>query len=100
MSSTPTSDHAHELPGPATYLKLAVILGIFTIIETTTYYIHIAQLIITLTLLVCMTCKFVLVVGYYMHLKFESRILVAVFTAGLTVALGGMLTMIALNHNF
>jgi cytochrome c oxidase subunit 4 len=100
MSSTSATHHAHELPGPATYLKLAVILGIFTIIETSTYYIHVAQLIITLTLIICMTCKFVLVVGYYMHLKFESRVLVAVFSAGIMVALGGMLTMIALNHNF
>jgi cytochrome c oxidase subunit 4 len=100
MSSTPVSNHAHELPGPATYLKLAVILGVFTIIETATYYIHISELVITLTLLVLMTVKFVLVVGYYMHLKFESRLLVGVFSAGLLVALGGMLTLIALNHNF
>ena len=100
MSSTPVSNHAHELPGPATYLKLAVILGIFTIIETATYYIHVSTLLITLVLLFFMTCKFVLVVGYYMHLKFESRLLVGVFSAGMMVATAAMLAMIAMNHNF
>ena len=100
MSSAPVSHHPHELPNPATYVKLAVILGIFTIIETATYYIHISELVITLVLLFFMTCKFVLVVGYYMHLKFESKILVAVFSVGMMVALAAMLAMIALNHNF
>lgn len=100
MSSQPVSHHAHELPGPATYLKLAVILGIFTIIETATYYIHISELIITLALLVFMTCKFVIVVGYYMHLKFEHSLLPAVFAVGIATSLSGMLAMIAMAHNF
>jgi cytochrome c oxidase subunit 4 len=100
MSSQPVSHHAHELPDPATYLKLAVILGIFTIVETATYYIHISEFIITIALLIFMTCKFVIVVGYYMHLKFENRLLPAIFTVGICVSLAGMLAMIAMNHNF
>jgi len=100
MSSQPVSHHAHELPGPATYLKLAVILGIFTIIETATYYIHISEFIITIALLFFMACKFVLVVGYYMHLKFESRLLSAIFTGGLMTSLAGMIALIAIYHNF
>lgn len=100
MSSQPVSQHAHELPDPAKYVKLAVILGIFTIVETATYYIHISEFIITIALLVFMVCKFVIVVGYYMHLKFENRLLPAIFTVGILTSVGGMLAMIAMNHNF
>jgi cytochrome c oxidase subunit 4 len=100
MSSAPVSHHAHELPSPSTYIKLAVVLGIFTIVETATYYIHISELIITLALVVFMTCKFVIVVGYYMHLKFESRLLLGIFAGGMAVALAIMLAMIAINANF
>ncbi|HVX29895.1 MAG TPA: cytochrome C oxidase subunit IV family protein [Nitrolancea sp.] len=100
MSSQPVSHHAHELPGPRTYLIIAVILAIFTVVETATYYINISEYIITIALLIFMTCKFVLVVGYYMHLKFEKRLLPAVFTVGILTSLGGMLAMIAMYHNF
>jgi cytochrome c oxidase subunit 4 len=100
MSAQPVSHHAHELPGPATYLKLAVVLGIFTVVETATYYIHISELIITLALIVFMTCKFVIVVGYYMHLKYEHTLLTAVFAFGMAVALSIMLAMIAIYTNF
>jgi cytochrome c oxidase subunit 4 len=100
MSSQPVSHHAHALPGPALYLKLAVILGIFTIVETATYYIHINETIITLALLIFMVCKFVIVVGYYMHLKFDHSLLLAVFGFGMAVALSVMLVMIAIYGNY
>ena len=57
MSSAPVSHDVHAGPGPATYIKIAIILGIFTIIETATYYIHISEVVITLALLVFMTCS-------------------------------------------
>jgi cytochrome c oxidase subunit IV len=47
-----------------------------------------------------MTCKFVIVVGYYMHLKFESRLLLGIFAGGMAVALAIILAMIAINANF
>jgi hypothetical protein len=100
MSAQPASQHAHELPSPSLYLKLAVILGIFTIVETATYYIHISEIIITLALIIFMTCKFVIVVGYDMHLKFEHSLLVAVFAFGMAVALSIMLAMIAIYTNY
>lgn len=90
----------HPYPGPATYVKLAVFLAIFTIIEVATYYVHGPVLAITLVLVALMGTKFVLVVGYYMHLKFDARLLAFVFGAGLGVGLYIMLAMIALYGNF
>ena len=75
MSSESGSEVVHAYPEPSTYIKLAVFLAIFTIIEVATYYIDAPVLLITLVLLVLMAVKFVLVVGYYMHLKFDSRLL-------------------------
>ncbi|MGA7672026.1 MAG: cytochrome C oxidase subunit IV family protein [Nitrolancea sp.] len=100
MSSESGSEVVHSYPEPSTYIKLAVFLAIFTIIEVATYYIDAPVLLITLVLLVLMAVKFVLVVGYYMHLKFDSRLLTLVFAGGLTVGLSIMLVMIALFGNF
>lgn len=100
MSSDSGSEIVHAYPEPSTYVKLAVFLAVFTIIEVATYYIDAPVLLITLVLVVLMATKFVLVVGYYMHLKFDTRLLSYVFGAGLAVALSIMLVMIALYSNF
>ncbi len=100
MSSESGSEVVHAYPEPSTYVKLALFLAVFTMIEVGTYYLNAPVLLITLVLIALMAVKFVLVVGYYMHLKFDSRILTGVFAAGLTVALSIMLVMVALFHNF
>ncbi len=100
MSSNSGSEVVHSYPEPSTYIKLALFLAVFTLIEVATYYIHANVLLITLVLIFLMTVKFVLVVGYYMHLKFDSRLLTFVFAAGLMVALSIMLVMIALFGNY
>lgn len=100
MSSESGSEVVHAYPEPSTYVKLALFLAVFTIIEVATYYLDAPVLLITLVLLGLMAIKFVLVVGYYMHLKFDSRLLTGVFAAGLAVALSIMLVMVALFHNF
>ena len=100
MSSEPNSEVVHAYPEPSTYVKLAVFLAIFTIIEVATYYVHANVYLITLVLLFLMTVKFTLVVGYYMHLKFDSRLLTGVFGAGLAVAMSIMLVLIAIYANF
>ena len=100
MSAEPHGEVVHAYPEPSTYVKLAVFLAIFTVIEVATYYINAPVLLITLVLLGLMLVKFVLVVGYYMHLKFDSRILTGIFVAGLSVALSIMVAMIAIYTNF
>ncbi len=100
MSSESGSEVVHAYPEPSTYVKLALFLAVFTIIEVATYYVHANVYLITFVLLGLMAVKFVLVVGYYMHLKFDSRLLTGMFAAGMAVAMSIMLVMIALNHNF
>jgi len=100
MSSDSGSEVVHSYPEPSTYVKLAVFLAIFTMIEVATYYVNAPVLLITLVLLFLMAVKFILVVGYYMHLKFDARLLTLIFAGGLSVGLSVMLVMIALYGNF
>ena len=80
--------HAH--PTSAQYVKIAVVLFILTAVEVALFYIDEAvnlgaaepTLLIILALL-----KFVIVVGWYMHLRFEKSTLTRFFTAGFVLAI-------------
>ena len=80
--------HAH--PTAAQYVKIAVVLFILTAIEVALFYVDEAvnlgaaepTLLIILALL-----KFVIVVGWYMHLRFEKSTLTRFFTAGFILAI-------------
>ena len=82
-----TEHHSH--PTPAQYWKIAVVLAVLTAIEVAMFYIDRelglgslnALILITLALL-----KFVIVVGWYMHLRFEKPMLNRFFTAGFILA--------------
>jgi cytochrome c oxidase subunit IV len=87
MSSPEHTEH----PTPAQYWKIAVVLAVLTAIEVSLYYLNSAYdlgpinaaLLITLAAL-----KFVIVVGWYMHLRFENSTLSRFFTGGFVLALG------------
>ncbi|MBX5443721.1 cytochrome C oxidase subunit IV family protein [Sphaerobacter sp.] len=87
-------EHAH--PGAITYVKVAAILAILTITEVSVYYIPALMTIITPVLIVLSIAKFLLVVAFYMHLKFDSRLFTGIFAWGMFVAIAIVLAMIAL----
>jgi cytochrome c oxidase subunit 4 len=73
------------------YWKIAVVLAGLTAIEVAMYYIDkelglgFANAAILLSLAVA---KFIIVVGWYMHLRYEKPLLNRFFTAGFILALG------------
>lgn len=83
-------DPAH-VPGahkPASfYIKIALILAVLTALETSTYWIDFGSFAMPL-LLVLMGIKFVMVVSYFMHLKFDNPLFSFVFYSGLGLAIG------------
>ena len=83
-----TSEHIHH-PTPAQYWKIAVVLAVLTAIEVAIYYIHrdfdLGNLNTPL-LIILAALKFVIVVGWYMHLRFEKPTLRRFFTAGIILA--------------
>lgn len=86
----PGSDHevdAHNNhPGERTYIRIAIILALITLIEVVIYYIEALSGILVPALVLLSAAKFVTVVGYFMHLKFDDRRLGWIFSGGLVVA--------------
>jgi cytochrome c oxidase subunit IV len=84
------SDEHLQHPSPALYWKIAVLLAGLTAIEVAMYYIDLelglglANAAILLSLAVA---KFIIVVGWYMHLRYEKPMLNRFFTAGFVLAL-------------
>jgi cytochrome c oxidase subunit 4 len=82
------SDHSHH-PSPAQYWKIAVVLAVLTAIEVGMFYID-KELGLgafnSAILLVLAVAKFIIVVGWFMHLRFESPMLNRFFTGGFILA--------------
>jgi cytochrome c oxidase subunit 4 len=70
----------------AGYIKIALILAAITALEVSTYYVNFGPFFMP-ALLTMMVIKFVMVVSYFMHLKFDSRIFGFLFYTGLGLAL-------------
>jgi len=85
---------AHAHPGPAVYLKIALILFLVTILEVATYEVShrggametVIQPILIPILLVLSAIKFALVAMYYMHLKVDHKLFSGLFVGPLIVA--------------
>jgi cytochrome c oxidase subunit 4 len=90
---TATDEHAlehadgHDHPTEAQYWKIFFILFAITAVEVLLYYVSIPGVNLNnAALLVLAAAKFVAVVGYFMHLKFDNRILRRLFVTGLVLA--------------
>lgn len=77
----------HEHPSEGTYIRIAIILAAVTLLEVVIYYIEALDDILVPALIILSAIKFMTVVGYFMHLKFDDRRLAGIFTSGLIVAL-------------
>ena len=67
------------------YIKIAVILAILTAAEVATYFFDFGVVEIP-SLLILMVVKFQIVVSYFMHLKFDSKVFSYLFVTGLILA--------------
>ena len=89
------TEHAH--PSDWQYIKIALLLAVLTALEVFTYFESVhnlsdAALYVILTVL--MVLKFVYVVAWFMHLKFDSMIFRRVFQVGIAMALAVYLIML------
>ena len=82
------SAHSEEHHGASDkqYIVIALILAALTAIEVSTYYVDFGPLFMP-TLFILMTVKFIVVVSYFMHLKFDNKLFSYLFYAGLILAL-------------
>jgi cytochrome c oxidase subunit 4 len=79
-----TRQHAHPTTG--TYLAVAAVLTVMTLVEVGVFYIPAFRPVLAPVLLVLSATKFSLVVMFYMHLKNDSPLFTAIFTLPLTIA--------------
>ena len=83
----PASTTEHPHPTPGLYVKIFVALFIITAIEVSlSYAFEIFGDFTALMLLVAAALKFALVVGFYMHLRYENRLLSRFFAGGFILA--------------
>src|SRR5438105_8738230 len=82
-------EHAH--PGAKTYIIVGVILAIITLLEVFFYTQESVRAFLVVLLLVLSASKFAMVVGFYMHLRFDHPLFLGVFGFGLMVA-GSVIT--------
>ncbi len=90
---------AHAQPGPATWIRVLVLLTVATVLEVLTYVFEANLGALTAPILILFAIvKFVLVVAYYMHLKFDNRILTGIFVWGMVIAVSIFAAMAAIYH--
>jgi cytochrome c oxidase subunit IV len=91
--------NAHaDHPGPRKYAVIAVILTVLTIAEVAVYYIDALSAVLVPLLLVLSAAKFVYVVQYYMHLKYDSKVFSGVFFGPMALAVLVIVSLILLFH--
>ena len=77
--------HHKAHPTPKDYWILALVLAVITGAEVAVAYLD-APAVVVPSLIVMMIAKFVIVVGWYMHLRYESRAAKLLFYVGLVAA--------------
>jgi cytochrome c oxidase subunit IV len=104
--STPAPPHASGSPperghpSVGTYVTVAVILTLITAMEFAAIYIRELTPILVPLLVVMSAAKFALVVLFFMHLRYDARVLSAVFTGSLLIALGLAVALTTLTGQF
>ena len=91
-------EHAH--PGARTYTLVGVVLAIITLLEVWAYTQEFLKPVLVPVLLVLSAIKFVTVVGFYMHLKFDHPLFTGVFGFGLAVGASVITALIFLFHQY
>jgi cytochrome c oxidase subunit 4 len=84
-----------------TYIQVAVALAIITGVEVATLYVPgIPNSVLVISLLAMSAVKFYLVVGFFMHLKYDHPIMRALFVGPLVIAVAIILAVMALFSAF
>lgn len=96
-STAPTAAGHHEPSKFHIYVQIAMLLGVITGIEIVLIYLPFAKWLVVTGLVVLSAVKFLYVIFYFMHLKWDKAFCTVLFFIGMVLA-GG--TMWALLHLF
>ena len=100
MANVATREIAHDEqshPSVREYVNIAAILTVVTAIEVGLYFVEsLSHLTLVILLMILMVLKFAMVIGWYMHLKFDHPYFSIIFIAGLLFATSIVLALMAL----
>ena len=94
MQDTKAAEHPH--PTAATYLRVAAVLVMLTVVEVGVFYVPAFHPLLAPVLLTLSAVKFAIVVMFYMHLKMDNRFFTFLFGGPLLLASGVMLGLLFL----
>jgi len=80
------TETSHPYPAPRDYWLIALILAVITGAEVAIAYVDSLDFVVVPMLIVLAVVKFVIVVGWYMHLRYESILYRRLFLIGLIAA--------------
>jgi cytochrome c oxidase subunit IV len=89
IAQEPEPQEEYELehhPSPRQYVRIGVILAVVTAGEVAIYYVDSMRDIIVPFLIAFALIKFFLVLTWFMHLRFDSRVFSRLFVSGLVLA--------------
>src|SRR6185436_5743811 len=90
-------DHGHHDESKfQIYVQIAMLLAVITGVEIVCVYLPFAKWLLVTTLVVLSTVKFMFVIFFFMHLRWDKPFCTILFFIGLVLAAGTMAGLIAL----
>ncbi|UCG86081.1 MAG: cytochrome C oxidase subunit IV family protein [Gemmatimonadota bacterium] len=96
MTENAQAAEQHTHPSTGTYLVVAGVLTVITLVEIGVFYVPAFQSILAPVLMILSGTKFALVVMFYMHLKTDHRLFTAAFALPLLIAIAVIVALLFL----
>ena len=88
VSPAPAADHGHDESKFQIYVNIAMLLAVITGVEIVGIYLPFAKWLIVTALVVLSVVKFMYVIFYFMHLRWDKAFCTIMFFIGLVLATG------------
>ncbi len=88
----------HDHPSEWEYIKVALVLAAITLAEVLVYYVESLGDLLIYILIVLSMVKFAMVVLWFMHLRFDSRLFRRLFVTGILLAFFCYLIVLSTIH--
>jgi cytochrome c oxidase subunit IV len=83
-------DHGHDVSKFQIYVQIAMLLAVITGVEIMCVYLPFAKWLLVTTLVVLSAVKFMFVIFFFMHLRWDKPFCTILFFIGLVLAGGTM----------
>ena len=90
------TEHAEHHPSPRRYVIIGIILALITAAEVGLFYVQANAAIIVWALLASSLVKFLIVVGFFMHLRFDDRRFALLFFGPLIIMVSLAVALMAM----